>query len=113
MPQDIIRQHYLLSVLEPHEVCDLLERASVRCCRSGVILFRRGDPGDGLYAVLAGRIVVSVESQAGKELILNTFAPGDVLGEIALLDGRGRTATAGARAVGASVHRAPAISAVH
>jgi CRP-like cAMP-binding protein len=97
-PQDIIRQHYLLSVLEPHEACDLLQRASVRYCRSGETLFRRGDPGDGLYGVLAGRIVVSVESQAGKELILNTFGPGDLLGEIALLDGKGRTATAVARA---------------
>lgn len=97
-PEDIIRQHHLLVALEPEEARTLLSRASVRAFRQGDTVFRRGDPGDGLYGVLAGRIAVSVESEAGRELILNSFGPGDFFGEIALLDGKGRTATAVARA---------------
>jgi CRP/FNR family transcriptional regulator, cyclic AMP receptor protein len=47
--------------------------------------------------VLDGRVVVTVDSPDGKELILNTFGPGTFFGEIAFLDGRGRTASAVAR----------------
>ena len=93
-PEDIIRTHHLLIALEPKDARALLAQASIRAYRSGETVFRRGDPGDGLYGVLVGRVAVIVESEAGKELILNTFGPGDFFGEIALLDGKGRTATA-------------------
>jgi CRP/FNR family cyclic AMP-dependent transcriptional regulator len=93
-PEDIIRNHHLLVALEPEDARALLAQASIRAYRSGETVFRRGDPGDGLYGVLVGRVAVIVESEAGKELILNTFGPGDFFGEIALLDGKGRTATA-------------------
>ena len=96
-PEDIIRKHHLLVALEPEDARALLQHAPVRPYRPGETIFRRGDPGDGLYGVLVGRVGVVVELEAGKELILNTFGPGDFFGEIALLDGKGRTATAIAR----------------
>ena len=61
------------------------------------MIFREGDQADGLYGLLDGRVVVTVDSLDGKELILNTFGPGTYFGEIAFLDGRGRTASAVAR----------------
>jgi CRP-like cAMP-binding protein len=97
MPEVMFRQHYLLSALEPWEAAALLKQAHVRRYQAGDTVFRRSDPGDGLYGVLAGRILATVESEAGRELILNTFGPGEFFGEIALLDGKGRTATAIAR----------------
>ena len=96
-PEDMLRRHHLLAVLEPDEAAALLKHASLRRFRPGETVFRREDPGDGMYGVLAGQVVVTVESEAGKELILNMFGPGDFFGEIALLDGKGRTATAVAR----------------
>jgi CRP-like cAMP-binding protein len=96
-PDEIIQRHHLLSALGPEDARALLKQAQVRLFRSRQTIFRRGDPGDGLYGVLAGGVAVTVESEAGKELILNTFGPGDFFGEIALLDGKGRTATAIAR----------------
>ena len=54
----------------------------------------RGDPGDALYGVVSGRVRVSSQTANGKEVILNVMKPGDVFGEIALLDGQPRTASA-------------------
>ena len=96
-PQEICSLHPFLAALTEKEVGELLAHAHVRHCPAGSILFRKDDPGDGLYGVLRGRIVVTVESVGGKELILNMFGAGEFFGEIALLDGKGRTATATAR----------------
>src|SRR5262249_33912509 len=55
------------------------------------------DAGDALYGVLAGRVAFTVSSEKGQELTLNVLGPGEFFGEIALLDGKGRTAAAEAR----------------
>jgi CRP-like cAMP-binding protein len=60
----------------------------------GTAIFAKGDPGAGLMGVLAGSVKVSVASAEGKDIVLNVFREGDVFGEIALLDGRPRTADA-------------------
>ncbi len=60
----------------------------------GEIVFSQGDPGDALYAVVAGRIRISSGTAEGREISLNIMEPGDTFGEIALLDGGTRTATA-------------------
>lgn len=96
-PQDMFRRHMLLAALEEHESRELLVHARVQRARAGQVIFHRGDPGDGLYGVMTGRVMVTIESAAGKQLILNTFGPGTFFGEIALLDGGGRTASAVAR----------------
>lgn len=93
-PQDLFRLHPFLGALTESESRELLAHALRRRVPAGLVVFRKDDPGDGLYGVLAGRIVVTVESATGKELILNMFGPGEFFGEIALLDGKGRTATA-------------------
>lgn len=96
-PQDLFRNHPFLPVLTESESRDLLKHAHLKRVQPGQIVFYKDDPGDGLYGVLSGRVVVTVESAAGKELILNMFGPGEFFGEIALLDGKGRTANAVAR----------------
>jgi CRP-like cAMP-binding protein len=59
---------------------------------SGAVVFREGDPGDALYVVVTGMVRILVTTMSG-ELQLNTLGAGDIFGEIAVLDGRGRTAT--------------------
>ena len=56
------------------------------------VVFREGDPGDALFVVVTGLVRISVATTSG-EILLNTLGPGDIFGEIAVLDGRGRTAT--------------------
>lgn len=65
-----------------------------RSYRNGEIIFSRGDPGDALYAVVTGKIRISAGAADGREISLNIMEPGDTFGEIALLDGGTRTASA-------------------
>jgi CRP-like cAMP-binding protein len=68
--------------------------ATQRGYRRGEVLFRSGDAGDALLGVVSGRIRISTGSASGREIFLNIMEPGDTFGEIALLDGGPRTATA-------------------
>ena len=58
------------------------------------LLFSKGDPGDALYGILSGAVRISITSADGKEVVLNIAGPGEVFGEIALLDGQARSADA-------------------
>jgi CRP/FNR family cyclic AMP-dependent transcriptional regulator len=69
-----------------------------RSYSNSAIVFSQADPGDALYGVITGRIRISASSPNGREMFLNIMEPGDTFGEIALLDGRRRTATATATA---------------
>jgi len=69
-----------------------------RSYRNGEIIFSQGDPGDALYAVVTGKIRISAGAADGREIFLNIMEPGDTFGEIALLDGGTRTASATATA---------------
>ena len=68
--------------------------ATQRGYRRGEIVFSAGDAGDALFGVVSGRIRISAGSAEGREIFLNIMEPGDSFGEIALLDGGTRTATA-------------------
>jgi CRP-like cAMP-binding protein len=65
-----------------------------RTYRRGEIVFSAGDAGDALFGVVSGRIRISTGNADGREIFLNIMEPGDTFGEIALLDGGTRTATA-------------------
>jgi CRP/FNR family transcriptional regulator, cyclic AMP receptor protein len=93
-PQDYLRQHPFLGALTDSEAIELLRGLRTKRVGAGDVLFRKDDPGDGLYCVMRGRILIVAESAAGKELILNMHDAGEYFGEIALLDGAGRSATA-------------------
>jgi CRP-like cAMP-binding protein len=57
-------------------------------------VFKEGTPGAKVYGVIAGRLWISTISVEGREFHLNVAEPGDIVGEIAFLDGGMRTATA-------------------
>lgn len=64
--------------------------------RRGEVIFHLGDPGDALFIVMSGAIKIMLPSDSGDEAILATLHAGDVFGELALLDGAPRSATASA-----------------
>jgi CRP-like cAMP-binding protein len=59
---------------------------------AGTPVFHAGDPGESLLLIVRGSLRVSQISKGGGEIILSDLGPGEALGEIAVLDGRGRTA---------------------
>jgi uncharacterized membrane protein len=67
-----------------------------RACDAGEIIFHGGEPGDELFLVKEGRVHVFITSDIGDKIILTNAVPGDVFGEISLLDGGPRTASAAA-----------------
>jgi len=92
--REILSKHFLLRHLTPPELDQILAFARTRRYGTGEILFQKGDPGDGLLAILGGRIRISALSEDGREVVFNLLGPGDLFGEIALLDGKERTANA-------------------
>lgn len=84
----------LFSGLSADERRLLLTRAILREFSAGQIIFSMGSPGNSMMAVLSGSIRISIPSSSGKEIVLAILQPGEVFGEIALLDGKERTADA-------------------
>ena len=58
------------------------------------VIFHEGDPGDSLHIVVEGRVKITRESPDGEEAIVAMLSPGDTFGELVLLDGAPRSATA-------------------
>jgi CRP/FNR family cyclic AMP-dependent transcriptional regulator len=90
----LLRNHSLFRDLPPAVIERLGSYMKTRRAARGSTIFAKGDPGTGLMGVLAGTVKVSVASADGKDIVLNLFHEGEVFGEIALLDGRPRTADA-------------------
>ena len=61
---------------------------------AGETLFHAGEPGDSLFIVRSGEIELYIKDTVGQKIVLNVAAAGDMFGELALLDGGARTATA-------------------
>ena len=60
--------------------------------KAGTVIFAKGDPGDSLFAVVAGTVRVSVPSPDGNDTVFSLLNEGEIFGEMALLDGRPRSA---------------------
>lgn len=72
------------------------DRMARRRYRRGEVIFHEGDPGDALHLITTGRVKISRVSPDGAEAIVTTLARGDVFGELVLLDGAPRSASASA-----------------
>ena len=90
----VLANHFLLKHLNAEELRRLATGAAVIRHGAQETIFQKGDPGDSMMAVLRGRVKICAYSSEGRELVLNIIDRGGVFGEIALLDGRPRTADA-------------------
>jgi CRP-like cAMP-binding protein len=69
-------------------------RLRQRHFRRNEVIFHQGDPGDSLHVISSGAVKIVLPSAEGGEAIIATLRDGDFFGELALLDGQPRSATA-------------------
>ena len=83
----------IFSPLSESELDLLLAATTTKKLRPKETLFRKGDPGNQLYGILSGSLKITTTGTDGKDVMFGLMGPGEVLGEIALLDSEERSAT--------------------
>ncbi|WP_186387015.1 MULTISPECIES: Crp/Fnr family transcriptional regulator [unclassified Stappia] len=91
--RNFLENSFSMEGLDCNLAAGLAALARPMSVKPGAILFESGDPGNGCYAILEGSLKVSIVSVEGDEQLLAVLGPGAIVGELALLDGRARSAT--------------------
>jgi CRP-like cAMP-binding protein len=84
----------LFAGLSADDLAGLATGLRARQYARGEVVFLAGDPGSSLCIVQSGRVRLGFSSPDGRERSLALLGPGDFFGELALLDGRPRSADA-------------------
>ena len=94
MPIDpsVLNEVEHLRELNQEERAALAEKIDLHRYSAGQSVFNYGDPGHALYIVRSGEVEIYVKNDQGEKIVLETSQPGDIFGEVALLDGGTRTA---------------------
>src|SRR5215210_1181378 len=90
--REVLRRSPLFARLGDEETDAILAHARVAKYAAGDQIVVKGDPGDSMMAVLNGHVSISTASPGGRHVVLSVLHDGDIFGEIALLDGKERTA---------------------
>jgi CRP-like cAMP-binding protein len=90
----LLAQSQLLAGFVEADADRLAPRLVERRFADGQVIFGRGEPGSSLFALVEGRVRIGVTSADGREVLLDILGPGEIFGELALLDGRPRSADA-------------------
>jgi CRP/FNR family cyclic AMP-dependent transcriptional regulator len=72
----------------------IAERLNSRRFSDGEMIFMRGDPGSTLMILVEGRVRIGVNTSDGREMLLTIMEPGQLFGEMSILDGQSRSADA-------------------
>lgn len=94
MDVDALRAVPLFASLDRKSAGDLGEFLSIHDYEQSSSIFRNGDPGDAMYLIDLGRVRISITDADGHVVTLAELGPGDFFGEMAMLDGHGRSADA-------------------
>ena len=91
---ELLRESELFGSLDEAAAARLARHVGWRRYRAGEIIFHEGDPGDRLHVLVRGRVRIVLASADGREGTLAVLGPGDAFGELVLLDGAPRSASA-------------------
>src|SRR5205807_4167814 len=94
MTLDAIRSVPLVASLDDEATRELRSLLTKREVATGTALFRAGDDGDAMYLIESGRVRIAVTDEDKKEIVLAELARGDFFGEMAIIDGKQRSADA-------------------
>lgn len=84
---EVLRRVSLFSSLSEAERADLARLLGRRVFAKGAMIMHKGAPGDALHIIESGSVRVFLTSDLGQEVTINACGPGEVLGELSLLDG--------------------------
>jgi CRP-like cAMP-binding protein len=90
----ILQRAEIFKDVSPADLENLSRAVTTHTFQAGEALFNEGDEGDTLYMIRQGQIHLFRRDQSGEERLLGTCGVGDVVGELALLDGYPRSAQA-------------------
>jgi uncharacterized membrane protein len=84
----------LFKLLDDDDRLALAEVVDVAKLIQDEVLFHAGEPGDSLFIVKSGAVEIFIKDTTGQKIVLTVAEQSDVFGELAMLDGKARTATA-------------------
>jgi CRP-like cAMP-binding protein len=90
----LFADHPVLGSLTARELDQVLGFVVLERYAAGEVLFRKGDAGQRLMLIAAGRVKISVSGPEGKEAVLAVLGVGEILGEMAILENKPRSADA-------------------
>ena len=93
---DVLRSCALFGAMDDVTLAAVARLFRTRRFRRHEVIFHEGDPGDSLFVIAAGSVKIALGSEAGDEAIIATLGRGDFFGELSVLDGEDRSATAAA-----------------
>ena len=92
--REFVSGHSLLGQLEPDDLERLLTYSRRQSFAENEVIFRKGDPGNSMMIVVKGSVKISAPMPEGKEAVLSMLEKGEILGEMAVLEGKDRSADA-------------------
>jgi CRP/FNR family cyclic AMP-dependent transcriptional regulator len=95
MPADagLLAEIPFFQLLDDRERAALAQHLELVTFAAGSLVFEYGEPGDSLYVIRKGRVEVFTKDDTGSRIVLEVSGPGELFGEISLLDGGPRTAS--------------------
>lgn len=93
----------MISSLKEHEVKLLVDQLDYHSLSMGEVLFEEGTTGDQCFLIVSGSMIISKRLDTGRDQALATLERGELLGQIALIDRKPRSATCRAGSAGATL----------
>lgn len=94
MTLEALRSVPLFASLDDEAAAELRALLKIRDVPNESTLFHLGDKGDAMYLIESGRVRIHLQDTSGHDVTLVEFAGGDFFGEMAILDGKPRSASA-------------------
>ena len=94
MTLEALRSVPLFASLDDEAATELRSLLSDKKVPQNTRLFKQGDKGDAMYLIEKGRVLISIRDDDDQEVTLAELAQGDFFGEMAIIDGRQRSADA-------------------
>jgi uncharacterized membrane protein len=91
---ELLRSLPLFEGLPDEDLDAIAARLQRRSYRAGEIVFHQGDLGDSMFFIQKGDVNIHLPGEDSRRISLKDLAPGEFFGEVALLDGEPRTASA-------------------